>query len=122
MSNLIASATTISAAIITFKSLRWYSDYVQAKRIEEKRQAFRIYVQTGKKNQAYFTLSRRAVKAAEKQRSRLIKTRSQENRTFSAVTECPQCCSLDIHYMRATLFIRCVRECKECEYSWRQDK
>ena len=122
MANVMESVAVISAAVATVKSLKWYSEYAHEKHIRQKRQAFRLYVETGEKNQAYFSLSRGAIKAARRQRLRIINAKTEANRQFTALTECPQCCSFDVHYIKAKLFIRCVRECKDCSYQWRQDK
>ena len=122
MSAFIQSLATVSVAVATVKTMRLYVHHAHKKSVEQKRKAFQLYVETGEKSTAFRTLSSSAVKAARRQRLRTVKAKSQDNQVFTAFTECPQCSAFDVHYIKDTMFIRSIRECKNCRYTWRQNK
>lgn len=120
MSTLIQSAATIAAIVGVVKTTRWYVDYEAEKERKRKEKAFNLYVETGRKDEAFYSLSSRAIKTAERQRVRVVKFRVKETRQFTTHCECPQCCSFDVHSIKRIKFSYCWRECKECQYIWRQ--
>jgi hypothetical protein len=120
MSTLIQSVATIAAAVGAVKTTRWYIAHESKKRSEEKHQAFSLYVQTGTKNSTFYFLDSRTAKAAERQRVRVIKLRAKETSSFTTYCECPRCNQFDVHPISHTRFKSCWRECKKCEYIWRQ--
>ena len=122
MSALIQSLATVSIAVAAVKSVRLYVHHAHTRHVQEKRKAFQLYVETGEKSKAFYALSGSAAKAARRQRLRIIKAKSQDNQVFTAFTECPQCSTFDVHYIKDTMFVRSIRECKKCRYTWRQNK
>lgn len=119
MSNLLESIAVIAGSFTVVKLIKWQRININEKRVLEKRQAFRNYVENGKKDKAYYTLSSRAIKAAHKQRVRNLNFKAAKNKEFTAFSECPNCNSFGVHYIKKQ-FYKYYRECIECEYLWRQ--
>ena len=97
------------------------------KRRKNEAKAVELYIETGEKDKAFHYLSRRTTHAAERKRKVRIKKKTKEScfTKFSAFCECPSCGAYDIHYIKQTRvfgfkFSGCLRECRECSFTWRQ--
>lgn len=136
MSTLMQSTATIAAVIGVVKTARWYVVYETAKEESRKEKAFNFYVETGKKEQAFYSLDRYAAKTAKRQRLRRVKEKAMERKHFTAWCECPGCDSLDVHgieesnnfslpslFSSFSLFSNkdtCKRRCRQCGLAWKQ--
>ena len=126
MSTLIQSTATIAAVIGVVKTARWYVEYEAAKEESRKEKAFNFYVETGKKEQAFYSLDRYAAKTAERKRVRRVKEKMMDREQFSAWCECPGCDALDVHAIEKLKSfwgkdrIFCKRRCNKCGLAWKQ--
>lgn len=64
--------------------------------------------------------SLRTVREEARQRAENINKKVKENSEFKAFCECPQCSTFATHYLKKIRFIGIVRECPNCDFSWRQ--
>ena len=122
MNGAAAGVATVSATYFSIKLIASIFTWFEERKRRQKRKAFKLYVETGTKNNAFNTLSRGSIKAAEWHRLLHIAERARHNNTFTAFTECPKCYSFDIHYVATVKWRRrkCVRQCKQCDFNWRQ--
>ena len=131
MSTLMQSAATIAAVIGVVKTARLYVKYEETKEEKRKEEAFNLYVETGKKEQAFYSLDRYVAKTAERKRSNRVKEKAIDRREFSAWCECPNCDALDVHMIEKVNSIWlvwptgnrkniCKRRCKNCGLAWKQ--
>jgi hypothetical protein len=122
MNGAAAGIVWLSAAYFSIKFITAIFTGFEERKRKAKRNSFKLYVETGTKDKAFNTLSRHAVKAAEWHRLLHIAERARNNKTFTALSECPKCYNVDIHYVSTVKFRRrkCVRQCKQCDFNWRQ--
>lgn len=102
---------------------------IKESREYDEKQAFKLYVETGKKNTTFYHLDRSVTHAAKRERKVRIKEKAKFNSEFSAFCQCPDCESYDIHYIKPVNLLGiqkvpflsgCLRECKQCSFTWRQ--
>lgn len=107
---------------ITFIIWMDHKDKAAQKKERYRQHAFSYYVETGKKNEAFSSLSRRATKAAERQRNLRITSRLLDRnfREFKAFCQCPACLGWGTHYIEIGRWGKLWRECVQCGFDWRQ--
>lgn len=64
--------------------------------------------------------SLRAVREEARQRAENINKKVKENSEFKAFCECPKCSTFATHYIKKIRFFGLMRECQNCDFSWRQ--
>lgn len=116
----LQSLAAIFAAIAATKMYRWHTENAKANKKESKRQAFQIYVDTGKKSRSFAILSSRAIKAAEKQRRSCVEERVKKSNQFESMCACPYCTVFGIHNITQIKSGECIRQCNQCKLTWRQ--
>ena len=110
----------IIALLIGFSAICYYFQWQQERLHYLKRKAFEIYVQTGKKTEAFNLIPYRLVKAAERQRRTCITERLKDSKDFVAFCVCPYCGFEALHFIGSVIMTGISRECVECRKGWWQ--
>lgn len=122
MHSLIISFILVFLIVLLFKAGRFVWNYINERAYFAKREAYSLYVETGQEGAGFHRLNHRDVKAAQRERKRRVKNLAKQNNQFSAITDCPNCNAIATHYVHKSYFshLGCIRQCRECEYVWRQ--
>jgi hypothetical protein len=113
-------AMAVIAGYVAFDSMKKTALQDVEQRERRKRRAFDSYVTYGRITEDYELLSDRAKRASARQRANYVQRKAAQSTNFTAVCGCPQCNVFDFHHIKSSTFRRCIRQCSQCNFTWRQ--